>query len=177
MARRKPRVTVVSAVGPPTGSDVRPPDLMEAAIGWRSWSFAKEPPLFGTAVKLYSVTHGNYYWAPRRRSRAECGRCGPDIPGENCSCGFYSARTLRHLLQMSYHLYNEEESGWFHAVGQVANWGKVIECETGWRSEYSYPRKLYIPYEAAELAKLLHQSYGVPVRLMNFLKQPTEMEF
>lgn len=163
------------------------PDLTAAVEGWRSWRVSAELPRFGVAPKMYSVTHGNYYWTPRRAAEAECSRCeakeviddktgllvmkGTGIPGEQCSCGFYSAKSLEHLLcEMSYHRY-DLESGTFCAVGQVACWGKVIEGSQGWRSQFAYPVKLFVPFEVPKAVALaLRKEYGVPVSLKNVLK-------
>lgn len=149
--------------------DFRAPDLIGTCEGWRAWGVPALKPRYGNPPKLYSVTHTRYFWNPRQLSRAECNRCGPDVPGENCSCGFYSAKTLAHLMGMAYHQYDAEASGFFHVVGQVANWGKVIECSSGWRAEKAYPVHLYIPFEAHHLALALKEAYGVPVSLKNIL--------
>ena len=156
----------------------RVPDIMGCVAGWRAWGVDKDVPDFGIAPKLRSVTFGAYYWSPRRVAEAECARCGeadgPGVPGESCTCGFYSAKTLEHLLSMSYHMYDADSNGCFHVVGQVANWGKVIEGSQGWRSQFSYPVKLYVPFEAWRLIKPLNKAYGIPCVLKNTLRREHE---
>jgi hypothetical protein len=46
-------------------------------------------------------------------------------------------------------------------IGEVEIWGRVIECENGWRSEYAYPKELWLLGEGLES---LSWKYGVPVR-------------
>jgi ribosomal protein L37E len=155
--------------------DFKAPDVIGTVEGWRAWGVPANLPDFGVPPKLYSVTHKvkgtPYYWTPRQKARAECRRCGADeVPGEHCACGFYSAKTVEHLMSMRYHEYDADGLGMYHVVGRVANWGKVIECSSGWRSAFSYPVHLYIPFEAFELAKPLQAAYGVPVSLKNHLK-------
>lgn len=145
------------------------PDLMEAVEGWRAWKVSATVPHFGVAPKLMSPQHGNYHWVPRKEQLAECHKCGENVPGESCGCGFYSARDFDHLMTMSYHLY-DLEAGMVAVIGQVANWGKVIEASLGWRAAKCYPVKLFVPYEAWRLAEPLSEAYGVPVELKNFLK-------
>ena len=169
----------------------RVPDLVNAVEGWRAWGIRKDAEPYGLPPKLWSVTYGEYYWTPRRAMEAHCTHgsrglpgqrtkwerrsdsCeldgGPGVPGEHCTCGFYSAKTLEHLMSMRYHLYDADESGMFHVVGQVANWGKVIVGTQGWRAQFAYPVRLYLPYEAAHLGKALQAAYGVPVQLKNIL--------
>jgi hypothetical protein len=152
--------------------DFTVPDLTQAVEGWRAWKVPARLPRYGVAPKLYSVVW-DFFWSPRQVSEAVCERCGENTPGESHVCGFYSAKTLAHLQTMTYHRYDAEADGIFVVIGQVANWGKVIEGSLGWRAQKSYPVQLYVPYEAWPLAKPLSEAYGVPVSLKNFLKPTT----
>jgi hypothetical protein len=145
------------------------PDLIQAVEGWRVWRVSTELPRFGASPKMYSATHSNYYWTPRKVSLAACRKCDQDVPGEKCSCGFYSAKTFSHLMTMAYHWYNMDD-GYVMVLGQVANWGKVIEGTQGWRAAMAYPVKLWVPFESWKIAQALEDGYGVPVALKNYLK-------
>lgn len=147
------------------------PDSMQVGIGWRAWG-VKPDPAPHEIPALYSLTHGEYFWPQRRAFEAECnmGKHEPgQIPVESCTCGLYSAKTLDHLQEMGYHEYDAESRGMFHVIGPVSVWGKVIEGSQGWRSQFAYPRELFVPFEAHHLAKRLSEAYGVPARLKNFL--------
>lgn len=150
----------------------RAPDIVGTVEGWRVWRCTFNARAF-ESPKLWSATHSSYYWTPKALGVAECSRCGEDIPGEHCGCGFYSAKSLEHLMTMRYHQYDLDEThGGAQIVmvlGRIANWGKVIEGSQGWRSQKAYPAKLWVPYEAAHLAKPLQETYGVPVALKNIL--------
>lgn len=169
--------------------EINVPDLMQAVEGWRAWGVPQGLPPFGLAPKLYSVTNygrgghhpegGGYAWKAREAAEATCpvredhnGRC----PVESCTCGFYTALSLEHLMTMAYHRYDADAHGMFRVIGQVANWGKVIEGTLGWRSQYAYPTQLFVPFEAWRLAKPLSEAYGVPVRLQNILNITTAEE-
>ena len=149
--------------------DFRAPDLISAVEGWRVWRVDTAVPKYGTAPKMFSATRGGYYWTPKRVSTAQCGRCKENVPGENCSCGFYSANSLEHLLSMHYHQY-DMDNGNVMVLGQVANWGKVIVGTQGWRAANAYPVQLWVPFEAWTLAAPLEEAYGVPVGIKNYLK-------
>ncbi len=148
------------------------PDLSEAVIGWRAWRVDVQLPRYGLPPKLYSASF-DYYWTPRRAAKAECdygGGCeGDELPGETCACGFYSAKSLKHLLSMGYAYYDAEYDGKVCVVGKVACWGKVIEGGQGWRSSYAYPVALYVPFETAHLAKPLQEAYGAKTTLLNWM--------
>jgi hypothetical protein len=148
-------------------SEFRAPDLAGTEEGWRAWKVNVEPPPFGTCPKLFSATRSSFFWAPRQKARAECKRC-KEIPGQSCSCGFYSAKTLTHLREMGYQRY-QVGAPVCTVVGRLACWGKVIEGTQGWRSEFAYPVRLYVPFEAWKLGSPLAEGYGVPVRLLNLL--------
>jgi hypothetical protein len=149
--------------------------------GWRTWKVSRELPLYGSTPKLYSATW-DYYWSPRVKARADCERCdklNPEtglmegVPGETCSCGFYSAKTLEHLRSMGY-IGACTNDQFVSVVGKLANWGKVIEGSQGWRAEFAYPVTVYLPFEAARLGPAIKKAYGVPVRLMNVLAGEVE---
>jgi hypothetical protein len=157
------------------------PDVIGTVEGWRAWRVKLAPPLFGTVPKLMSATY-NYWWTPRVKARAECSKCtDPDpksdrhVPGTFCTCGFYSAKTLTHLRSMGYHAYMEN-SEHTSVVGQLANWGRVIEGSQGWRAEFAYPAVMFIPFEAWRLRRPLMRAYGVPVKLLNLLDESKHPE-
>ena len=144
------------------------PDFHETMTGWRAWGIDPATPT-GAAPVLRSVTYGDYFWTPRVPMEAECPKGKDHVPGEDCSCGLYSAKTRAHLQGMAYHRYDAKASGLFHVIGEVALWGKVIEGTQGWRAQFGYPRELFLPFEAWALAKPLTEAYGIPVRLNNIL--------
>lgn len=169
MARRNPKkqeVDVPFDVDRLPDPNFRVPDLSQALEGWRVWSVSTD---ITPMPKMYSATKAGYYWTPRRVSMAYCARCGDDVPGEKCTCGFYSAKEFMHLMSMAYHKY-DVESGHVMVLGQIANWGGVVTATQGWRAQFAYPVKLWVPFETWELAEPLEQTYGVPVSLHNYLK-------
>lgn len=168
----------------PSPKGLMVPTLDDAVEGWRAWRVARELPRFGNAPKLYSINAGGhygqdgYYWTPRRAARAECAYdCEKlEVPGESCSCGFYSAKTCEQLLEgLGYASFNPDgDHDEVRVIGQVANWGKVIEGSQGWRASKSYPIQLWVPYSASHLAQPLKDAYGCKVGLKNFVQDPFE---
>lgn len=150
------------------------PDMIGSVEGWRAWNVDREPPAFGTTPRLESATY-SYWWTPRVKARAECPKSPTHVPGEQCTCGFYAAKTLEHLREMGYHAY-DEESKRVCVVGRLAMWGKVIEGTQGWRSEFAYPHTIYVPFEAWKLARPIQRAYGVPVKLLNLLDPAKRVE-
>jgi hypothetical protein len=147
--------------------EFRIPDVVGTVGGWRAWNVKRQPPMYGNAPRLESATYA-YYWAPRVAARAECSKDPGHVPGEDCSCGFYSAKTLAHLREMGYSEY-DENGEYVTVVGEMAQWGKVIEGSQGWRAEYAYPSTIYVPFEAWRLAAPISRAYGIPTKLLNLL--------
>ena len=94
---------------------------------------------------MHSVTHSGYTWYPMQAAEAECGK--DHTPGDaRCGCGFYSAKSLKHLIHLGYHSYGDyDQDRYTKVVGQVACWGQVTEGTQGWRSQYAYPVMLFVP--------------------------------
>jgi hypothetical protein len=70
--------------------------------------------------------------------------------------------------------WHESAGRWSKArvFGRVALWGKVVECERGWRATRAYPSRIYVPADTrlgsadeVEIAAQLTE-YGVPVELL-----------
>ena len=163
---------------PTDAYDPEIPVYAEVFTGWRAWGV----PMLDSWVipKLQSVTHKEAKWLPRQVCEARCLRAeaagtsrtpgryaAHHIPEEKCSCGLYAAKSLEQLKRLRYSQYNEDRDGYFKVVGEVSMWGKVIEGSQGWKSQYAYPRHLYVPYEAWRLVEPLKDAYGVPVTLDN----------
>lgn len=154
----------------------RAPDELGTVTGWRAWRVDRVADENGQ-VLLYSASF-DYAWVPFEKARASCDKCTSEdpadprcVPGQNCSCGFYTARSLDHLRRMGYHRYqNGDDAVKATIVGRVANWGKVIPGTQGWRAEYAYPEMLYVPFEIARgVAQAVSNTYGIPVTLLNLL--------
>jgi hypothetical protein len=123
------------------------PDYVGTITAWRGWGIC--------AGQLVALGH-DYDWAPKHAQKAKCQHESHQAPQLDCSCGFWSFKTLE-LLTKALERYEE-----CSVIGQVEIWGRVIECQNGWRSEYAYPKELWLLDE--EGTEHLSWTYGVPVR-------------
>ena len=148
------------------------PDYPEPVVGWRVW-FAREDQ---GRTRLRSLFH-DLCWPVREPLAAEClrrrlpfRRGDHSAPAASCHCGIYAAS----LERVGSYL----DPGWLRersdpVVGRVSLWGRVVECEQGWRASLAYPERLYVPVldatgdesRAAQVALDL-TAYGVPVELL-----------
>jgi len=157
------------------------PDYAAPLIGWRTWAVVEEE--HGHA--LHSVVFPSR-WPARERLQAVCAhrvrsgllalllRIQPhEAPDEGCECGIYAARAPDLALP---YLDRHALARWARSVliGRVALWGRVIECERGWRGTFAYPSHLYLLRaaltrrqgpDASALAGQLAM-YGVPVDVL-----------
>jgi hypothetical protein len=151
------------------------PDLAEPILGWRAWSARTELD----ALILHSPVFP-CRWPSGRRLAATCanrarfgviGRVPPieahEAPGEDCGCGIYAARSPERALRYAGGL-RPVRGTRAVLVGEVALWGRVIECEHGWRGALAYPRRLFLlrGRDPHALCRAL-AGYGVPVETMN----------
>jgi len=107
--------------------------------------------------KLSSYAVDNF-WIPKKANVAQCGgyegtkfwgahkvHLGPKLiphasdlaPLAECGCGFYAFKTLPDLVEW---LENRESS---IILGEVYLWGKVVDCQYGYRAQYAYPKRFY----------------------------------
>lgn len=151
------------------------PDIEGTVEGWRAWTVAKQPPRFGTTPKLQSAA-ARYTWYPQQTAEAECPK--DHTPADaRCTCGFYSAKTLKHLMQLGYASTSDYDEGKStKVIGRVANWGQVTEATSGWRSQYSYPVMLFVLPSDVRLIPYLAKAFGCKVRMLNWLKPPGDLD-
>jgi hypothetical protein len=125
----------------------RSPDFVHTLTAWRGWEVSH-----GMLEALGSDSK----WEPKRAPRANCRSGHHPAPDMHCYCGYWSFKSLD-LLTAAMETYACSVD----VVGQVEIWGRVIECENGWRSEFAYPKELWLLDEGLEG---LSWKYGVPVR-------------
>jgi len=129
------------------------PDHVATLTGWRGWRVDEK------GLKALGLDTG---WEPKKAIPALC-KCGvlhqDRSPSLNCACGYWSFKSMG-LLQ-------EALSGYADSVvvvGSVEIWGKVIECENGYRSEFAYPKELWLLKPDLDY---LSWTYGVPVKKLS----------
>lgn len=120
----------------------------EAFVGWRGWHIENG--------RLMSVATQGFVWEPGEQVVAHCGR--HKAPRQGCTCGLYSTKSLRKLIENGYHDHG--------AFGQVSLWGRIIDYDDGYRSEFAYPKVIYLSYLNMRHVEAL-SVYGVPVMLKN----------
>ena len=111
-------------------------------------------------------------WEPGSPFVFACLEAGHSALEENCSCGVYAAKEPAvAALYARIPLPAERLIPKAHAViGRVSLWGRVIECERGWRASFAYPACLFVPQQAEAARRTeIHamaeglRAYGVPV--------------
>jgi hypothetical protein len=164
------------------------PDAVEPVVGWRCWRLCDSSDGFALVSACRPVR-----WEPGRPLEASC-EADHAPPRIGCACGIYAAGEPRlpHTylpphVKAADRIRTQAILGYdvVMAVGLVALWGQVLECDWGWRAQLAYPRSLYLPtgirhfqrwqggveiYESERLAAELSSIYGVPVCVTGSLK-------
>ncbi|MGA8184918.1 MAG: hypothetical protein WB819_14900 [Terriglobia bacterium] len=141
------------------------PDFVEPLLGWRAWK-VWAPLSDSDACPGFSSVILDTPWAPRRRFSAkhsfDLGAKCRGLLGLDCSCGIYAfndpleafvylMRVRDRLLGMSVDV----------AIGTVSLWGKVVECELGYKAEYAYPEHIFLPASFARFLPMVSSAFGV----------------
>lgn len=137
-------------VSPP----LRIPDYTSTLTTWRGWKIRN---------KRLSGLGRSHVWEPKVAKKAVCMpldwsgsvSCG-EAPKIDCSCGYWSFKSLDHMPEILQNYLTDID-----VIGTVEIWGKVIECENGYRSEFAYPKELWLLKPGLEYLSYL---YDVPMR-------------
>lgn len=139
-----------------------------ALIGWRTWRVLPFETLHdGPSFRLCAAgTRGiPKVWQPRRAVEAVCSDFASkhDAPWPAHECGIYAYRE-RAAAESHQAIFTETNGGgavgW--AFGQVALWGRVVECERGWRAQFAYPYAVTV-HGPPELASAIRDLYAIDV--------------
>lgn len=147
-----------TGIGYEHGKQSEVPDCVMPLTGYRAWQVEGRSQLLSLAMYIPDTLN------PGTATPAICQPFGfqpvhgqSDSPFAECSCGYYSFKTIESLA-------NELTEGierFRYIIGICDVWGKVIEHEYGYRSQYIYPRELWITKPEQEY---LSEMYGVPIR-------------
>ncbi|HUZ47689.1 MAG TPA: hypothetical protein VMW54_13715 [Terriglobia bacterium] len=143
------------------------PDLIEPLQAWRVWRISILPFNPHRIPLLRSVILDTR-WTPRQEVAAEhsydLGAKCRGLLKSSCSCGVYAFKDPRdaftYLLSVRDRLLGMSVDT---ALGSVSLWGKVVECERGYRAQYAYPHHIYLPATAYHQVSDVSSEFGVPV--------------
>lgn len=131
-------------------------EVSGAAIkGWRGWKLTYDPVMLRSLGVMYK-------WAPVKTPAMhlpDMGFSSHDAPLRQCGCGYWGMKTLGGVFQRVITHYP------VMVIGSINMWGRVFECEFGYRSEFAYPDVLYVTSE--EYADHLRRTYNVDVVHVN----------
>lgn len=152
----------------------------KAMVGWRMWNVY--PPMnnkLREPFKLYSLSYGGP-WPSMAPQIGTCHNADPsEITDHKCPswehrCGVHAVKSTSQLRKWG----NPDvgpNSEYARVTGEVEMWGRVLEYEEGFRAEWAYPLKLYLPTDipstfemtAEELGEKLWETYLVEVVVDN----------
>jgi hypothetical protein len=149
------------------------PDYIEPVVGWRSWLVVHE----GGEFRLRSVLY-DALWLPRRELIARClhrrltlpwrKRIEHAPPARSCACGIYAARDPEEALSYIDGRSWGDVLSVHRVIGTVSLWGRVVECERGWRASYAYPRTIFVPPTRAPLWLRVEEADVIALSLTNY---------
>jgi hypothetical protein len=164
-----------------TALDFNAPDGIEPIVGWRMWILPIPGMMAQKGYRSRFLLHSlnNEVWWPRKPLRAACngslrqfGRHGV-APEWSCDCGIYAVKGIEQILSsvlfsigpvlgieqiLSSVLFSIGP-----VLGEVSLWGKIVVHDQGYRAQYAYPKRLWVPARMPDNLTSLLEVYGVPV--------------
>lgn len=123
----------------------------EPVIGYRVWNYREG--------KLYSTAQSQFSWPHREALKRDLFN----------DAGIHAVKDYKRVIDLlrEYCLprttFNTTPQ-YNGVAGAINMWGEVKECETGWLSEFAYPKELYVGEDTDPLRIMeLEENYGVPV--------------
>lgn len=137
----------------------------EVILGWRAWQLTDYERRGGVSEKRIQAVGMKPTWEPYEPNVAICTSQGNhEAPWRSCRCGFWAFKN-RTDVEASIH---EEYRGLQgKVVGQIAMWGRVLECKRGWRAEFAYPQSFEFIQVPEDIAADVAQRYGVPYSVID----------
>jgi hypothetical protein len=141
------------------------PDYVAPIVRWRGW-FVVEA---AGALRLCSIVY-HTLWPPRQELVASCRsreyRLKPELPAKHtapeaaCRCGIYACESAAGATPFLSCSRTPARQTLGLVLGRLSLWGKVVECQRGWRGERAYPASIYVPLLSARGRFLLACSPG-----------------
>lgn len=153
-------------------------NMMEALVGWKAWYILEE--------KLRSAS-ASTIWTPSESLISEClceklnapsafNPCGVpihkcvDSPQENGYCGIYAASSRQEVQKYITHGHIVGVEGDAFIVGEIYGWGRYVRGDSGWRSQFAYPKCFYLRPSQVEFIDTL-RAFHVPI----YIEQPVQV--
>ena len=154
---------------PKPAFDPKMETIVEPIVGWRKWKAS----LWDDTIA--SISAGTV-WPVKEPLKAKCNIQGrykvswavgsiEVCLGIRCTCGVYAFRTEEKVLaefpngpSVRDPAGAKAEPEMFNIIGEVSLWGRVIECEHGYRAQYAYPKSFR---NNGTIAAKLAEVYGV----------------
>ncbi|MCL5669707.1 MAG: hypothetical protein M1423_00145 [Acidobacteria bacterium] len=142
------------------------PDFVQPLVGWRAWKVWA--PRTGSApCPVFSSVILDTSWVPRRRFTAEhsfdLGAKCHGLLKLDCSCGVYAFKdpieAFIYMMQVRDRLLGMSVEV---ALGSVNLWGRVVDCESGYKAQYAYPCHFYLPASFARFLPEVGSAFGIP---------------
>ena len=133
------------------------PDSFGTLTGWKGL-------LANSAGSLFSPNRTP--WPAMEKLAAECAHKGHTPPVKSCGCGVYACKTFDDLKAHGYNLgWSDDKMLW--VVARLDMWGGYGEGAIGFRTQFAYPKKVFVPASHLKLGSLIRERYGVRIGIID----------
>lgn len=119
-----------------------------ALHGWRMWDLSPDPPW--RLRSLHNLRTKDKGWPPMEPMIGTCNGADPsEILDHKCPswehrCGVHAVKDIPQLKRWGNPTVGPI-STYVRVIGDIEMWGRVLEYAEGFRAEWAYPSKLYLP--------------------------------
>jgi hypothetical protein len=133
------------------------PDYLEPFVGWKGLVAKPSGALFSP--------RGDE-WPARERFEAQCPE--PHKPADaRCHCGVYAVRSFEELKRERYNWHEALDREGIWVVAEVRLWGQIRRGTIGYRAQFAYPGKVYIPAHKLAFGRRVRERYGCQIGIID----------
>jgi len=146
------------------GKDLELSFSTEVITGWRAWQIVDFERRGNASETRIQALGTHIVWEPYQPGVAVCTTSGAhEAPWPDCRCGFWAFKDREYVERTLFDSYGGEKG---KVIGQVALWGRVLECTLGYRGEYAYPQTFQFIEVDNKVAVGISELYGVPYSIV-----------
>ena len=138
----------------------RPPDYLAPFIGWKGLVVKPDTGALLSPARRVE-------WPARERFEATCSK-GHATPSARCTCGVYAVRSFEELAKAHYNwdeFLPDADEVW--VVAEIKLWGQIRKGAIGYRAQFGYPKRVYVPGHKLALAQKIRQRYGCAIGVID----------
>lgn len=142
------------------------PDFIAPFVGWKGLHANQSGQLFSPQNRDDAL------WPPGAAFEARCSAHPEHQPPDpRCSCGVYAVKSFEALERAGYNWaaeYHDADRGdCLAVVAEIKLWGRIRRGTIGYKGEFAYPLRVYVPAWRLALGGVIRRRYGCALGIID----------